>query len=211
MSRLPRLSAVFTGRDTTYFDLFEAGAANAAKAAATLQEFLAEFPDRPELFAAIRQLEHDGDKITHDVIQHLNQTFVTPLEREDILDLVSVLDDVVDLIEEAADYLGLYRIEAPTAQAEELVRLLVAATSEIVKAMPNLRTFADLNKYTVEVNRLENEGDRVVREAIASLFDGGIDPMMVIRWKDIYERLEGALDACERVADILAGIVIKNA
>ena len=211
MSRLPRLAAVFTGRDTTYFDLFEAAAHNAAKSATTLEEFLHEFPDRPDLFAAIRQLEHDGDKITHDVIHHLNQTFVTPLEREDILDLVSAMDDVVDLIEEAADYLGLYRIEAPTAQAEELVKLLVAATSQLAKAMPSLRTFADINVYTVEVNRLENEGDRVVREAIASLFDGGIDPMVVIRWKDIYERLEGALDACERVADILAGIVIKNA
>ena len=107
-------------------------------------------------------------------------------------------------------YLGLYQIEAPMEQAQRLAHILVQATREIANAMPRLRSFQDLTHFTVEVNRLENDGDRIAREAIASLFNGGIDPMVVIRWKDIFERLEEAIDACEYVANTLAGIVIKN-
>jgi uncharacterized protein Yka (UPF0111/DUF47 family) len=117
---------------------------------------------------------------------------------------------VVDFTEEVADYLGLYKIEAPMEQAQDLARVLHAAARQIAEAMPRLRGFRDISHYTVELNRLENDGDRIVREAIASLFDTGIDPMVVIRWKDIFERLEEAIDATEHVANILQGIVIKN-
>ena len=129
------------------------------------------------------------------MIHRLNQTFVTPIDREDILELASALDDVVDFTEEVADYLGLYKIEAPMEQAQRMAHILVQATRQIAEAMPRMRDFDDISHFTVEVNRLENDGDRVVREAIASLFDAGIDPMIVIRWKDIFERLEDAIDA----------------
>jgi uncharacterized protein Yka (UPF0111/DUF47 family) len=135
---------------------------------------------------------------------------VTPIDREDILELASALDDVVDLTEEVADYMGLYRIEAPMEQAQRLAHILVQATRQVAEALPRMRGFKDLAHYTVEINRLENDGDRVTREAMASLFEGGIDPMVVIRWKDIFERLEEAIDACEHVANVLESITIKN-
>jgi uncharacterized protein Yka (UPF0111/DUF47 family) len=117
----------------------------------------------------------------------------------------------VDFTEEVADYLGLYKIEAPMEQAQQLTKVLHQAARQIEQALPRLRSFKDLSHYTVEINRLENDGDRITREAIAALFDNGIDPMVVIRWKDIYERLEEAIDATEHVANIIEGIVIKNA
>src|SRR4051812_18486675 len=171
---------------------------------------LSTWPDRKELARDILVCEQEGDRITHDIIHRLNATFVTPIDREDILALASAFDDIVDYTEEVADYLGLYKIEAPMSQAQVLARILLDATRQLAEAIPRLRGFKDISHYTVEVNRLENDGDRVVREAIASLFDNGIDPMVVIRWKDIFERLESAIDATEHTANILEGIVIKN-
>jgi uncharacterized protein len=205
-----RLSSVLAPRDREFFDLFEEAGGNIRRAAGLLEEMLRDYPDRSELARDILICEQDGDRITHDIIQRLNQTFVTPIDREDIYELASALDDVVDYTEEVADYLGLYKIEAPMSQAQELARVLHAAGRQISEAMPRLRGFKDISHYTVEINRLENDGDRITREAIASLFDNGIDPMVVIRWKDIFERLEEAIDATEHVANILQGIVIKN-
>ena len=176
-----------------------------------LDEMLAEYPERRGLAQEILACEHAGDQITHEIIRRLNQTFVTPIEREDILQLTSSLDDIVDYTEEVADYLGLYRIEAPMEQAQTLAALLRSATAQIAAAIPLVRGFKDISEHTVEVHRLENQADRIVREAIASLFEVGIDPMVVIRWKDIFERLENAIDSTERTAYILEGIVIKNA
>ncbi|HEY7934996.1 MAG TPA: DUF47 family protein, partial [Solirubrobacteraceae bacterium] len=136
---------------------------------------------------------------------------VTPIDREDILELTSALDDIVDFIEEIADYLGLYKIDAPMEQAQRLAEILLQATRQIDQAIPLVRSFRDISAQTVETHRLENEGDRVVREAVAALFEGNADPMVVIRWKDIFERLENAIDATEKTAFILEGIVIKNA
>jgi predicted phosphate transport protein (TIGR00153 family) len=205
-----RLPSVIASRDREFFDLFEEAGGNILRAAALLEEMLRDFPESNQLAREILICEQDGDRITHDIIQRLNQTFVTPIDREDIYELASALDDVVDFTEEVADYLGLYKIEAPMAQAQDLARVLHAAARQIAEAMPRLRGFRDISHYTVELNRLENDGDRIVREAIASLFDNGIDPMVVIRWKDIFERLEEAIDATEHVANILQGIVIKN-
>ena len=171
---------------------------------------LRSYPERADLARDILICEQEGDRITHDIIQRLNQTFVTPIDREDIYALSSALDDIVDYTEEVADYLGLYKIEAPMQQAQDLAEVLHLASRQISEALPRLRGFKDLSHYTVEINRLENDGDRIVREAIASLFDNGIDPMVVIRWKDIFERLENAIDSTERVANIIEGIVIKN-
>ena len=205
-----RLSSVLAPRDRQFFDLFEEAGGNIERAASLLENMLVSFPERNDLAREILICEQDGDRITHDIIQRLNQTFVTPIDREDIYALASALDDVVDYTEEVADYLGLYKIEAPMSQAQDLAHVLQAASRQIAEAMPRLRGFKDISHYTVEINRLENDGDRITREAIASLFDNGIDPMVVIRWKDIFERLEEAIDATERVANILEGIVIKN-
>jgi predicted phosphate transport protein (TIGR00153 family) len=205
-----RLSSVLAPRDREFFDLFEEAGGNILRAAGLLEEMLMDFPERSDLARDILICEQDGDRITHDIIQRLNQTFVTPIDREDIYGLASALDDVVDYTEEVADYLGLYKIEAPMEQAQSLAHVLHAAARQISEAMPRLRGFKDISHYTVEINRLENDGDRITREAIASLFDTGIDPMVVIRWKDIFERLEEAIDATEHVANILEGIVIKN-
>ncbi len=205
-----RLPSVLATRDRQFFDLFEEAGGNILRAARLLEEMLEDFPEHNELAREILICEQEGDRITHDIIQRLNQTFVTPIDREDIHELSSALDDVVDYTEEVADYLGLYKIEAPMAQAQDLAKVLHAAARQIAEAMPRLRGFRDISHYTVEINRLENDGDRIVREAIASLFDTGIDPMVVIRWKDIFERLEEAIDATEHVANILEGIVIKN-
>jgi predicted phosphate transport protein (TIGR00153 family) len=205
-----RLSSILAPGDREFFDLFEEAGGNILRAAGLLESMLVTFPERNELARDILICEQDGDRITHDIIQRLNQTFVTPIDREDIYALASALDDVVDYTEEVADYLGLYKIEAPMSQAQDLAHVLHAAARQISEAMPRLRGFKDISHYTVEINRLENDGDRITREAIASLFDNGIDPMVVIRWKDIFERLEEAIDATEHVANILEGIVIKN-
>ena len=207
---MARLSQVFVPNDRQFFDLFEEAAGNILRAADLLDQMLAAWPERAGLARDILVCEHEGDRITHDIVQRLNQTFVTPIDREDIYELASALDDIIDLAEEVADFLGLYKVEAPMEQAQRLAHILLQSSRQIAEAMPRMRKFDDISHYTVELHRLENDGDRVVREALAALFEGGIDPMVVVRWKDIYERLEAAIDATERVANVLQGIVIKN-
>ena len=211
MPRMPRLSQMFMPKDREFFDLFESAATNVVRGADLLDQMLRNYPEKADLARDILICEQEGDRITHDAIHRLNNTFVTPIDREDIILLVSALDDIIDLTEEVADYLGLYKIEAPMEQAQRLAHILLEATRKIAEAMPGLRGFQDMDGYTTEIHRLENDGDRIVREGVASLFEGGIDPMVVIRWKDLFERLEEAVDACERVANVLQGIVIKNA
>ncbi len=171
---------------------------------------LTTYPEHGELAREILLAEQEGDRITHDIIHKLYATFVTPIDREDILALASGLDDILDFTEEVADFLGLYRIEAPMAQAIEFAKVLHQACRQIAEALPRLRTQSDLSHYVVEIHRLENDGDRLERMALASLFERAVDPMMVIRWKDVFERLEQAIDATEQVANTLQGIVLKN-
>jgi predicted phosphate transport protein (TIGR00153 family) len=208
---MARLTHLFAPADREFFDLFEEAGTNTVRAADLLDQLLRNWPDNKELGRELLICEQEGDRITHDLIRKVNNTFVTPIEREDILTLASALDDIVDFTEEAADYLNLYRIEAPMEQSQRLSHVLLQCTRQIAEAIPRLRGFNDINHYVVEINRLENDGDRITREAVASLFDGGIDPMVVIRWKDIFERLEAAIDACEKVAHIMESVVIKNA
>jgi predicted phosphate transport protein (TIGR00153 family) len=207
---MSRLSQVLVSRDRQFFDLFEEAAGNNQRAADLLDQMLRSYPDKADLARDILICEQEGDRITHDIIRRLNEMFVTPIDREDIYSLASALDDIADYTEEVADFLGLYKIEAPFEQSQRMAHVLLQCTRQLSEAMPRLRDFDDISHFTVEVNRLENDGDRIVREALAALFDDGIDPMVVIRWKDIYERLENAIDACETVANILEGIVIKN-
>jgi uncharacterized protein len=207
---MARLSQVFAPRDRQFFDLFEEAAGNIVRAAGLLKEMLTDYPDKADLVRDILICEQDGDRITHEIIQRINQTFVTPIDREDILALASALDDVVDFTEETADYFGLYKIEAPMDQSIQMADVLEQACRQVQQTVPRLRELKDISHHTVEIHRLENDGDRIVREAMASLFDGGIDPMVVIRWKDIFEKLEHAIDSTEQVANILEGIAIKN-
>jgi uncharacterized protein len=205
---MARLSLV--PKDREFFRLFDEAGSNILRAAQLLDQLMKSWPEAGGLGRDILICEQEGDRITHDIIHRLNSTSVTPIDREDIFALASGLDDVVDFTEEAADFMGLYNIEAPMEQAQALTRILEESCRNIAQALTRLRGFQDLNHYLVEVNRLENEGDRITREALASLFRGGIDPMVVIRWKDIFDRLEAAIDACEKVANILEGIVVKH-
>ena len=207
---MARLSQLFAPKEREFFDLFEEAGSNIVRAAELLERMLDQWPDHGELARDVVVCEQEGDRITHDIIQRLNTTFVTPIDREDIYALASALDDIVDYTEEVSDFLSLYRIEAPMVQAQQLASILHHSCRAVAGAIPRLRTFKDIHHYTVEINRYENEGDRVLREALASLFEAGIDPMLVIRWKDIFERLEDAVDATETVSNILEGIVIKN-
>jgi predicted phosphate transport protein (TIGR00153 family) len=199
-------------RDRAFFDLFVEAGENTLRAALLLREMLDTWPDDPSGLARdILKAEQEGDRITHDIVQRLNTTFITPMDREDIYALATNLDDIVDYIEEGADFLGLYQIEAPMEQAQAMAEVLVNSCEQLNGALANLRGFKDLDRYWIEIHRLENDGDRISRDAVASLFANGIDPMVVIRWKDIFDVLERAIDATETSAHILEGIVIKNA
>jgi predicted phosphate transport protein (TIGR00153 family) len=193
------------------FNLFDEAGANILRAAELLGRLLDEWPEHEELGREILICEQEGDRITHDLIQLLNRKISVPIDREDVYGLASALDDIVDYTEEAADFLGLYGIEAPMDQAQQLSDVLRDACRNLAAALSRLGELGDLHHYLVEVHRLENEGDRITREALASLFANGIDPMVVIRWKDIFERIEQAIDACERAANILETIIVKHA
>ncbi len=197
-------------RDRTFFELFVEAGQNTLQAARLLDEMMGTWPDAGDIGREILKAEQEGDRITHDIVQRLNTTFVTPIDREDIYALATQMDDIVDYTEEAADFLGLYNIEAPMAQAQALTKVLVAACEQLSQGLEHLREFKGLEKYWIEIHRLENEGDRISRDAVASLFSNGIDPMVVIRWKDMFAVLENAIDATETAAQIIEGIVIKN-
>jgi predicted phosphate transport protein (TIGR00153 family) len=198
-------------KDRVFFDLFNEAGQNTVRAARLLKQMLEEWPDERGLAREILLAEQEGDRITHDIFQRLNTTFVTPIDSEDIYGLATKLDDIVDYTEETADFMGLYSIEAPMDQALELADVLVKSCEQLSLALEHLRAFKGLERYWIEIHRLENDGDRLYRDAVASLFANGIDPMVVIRWRDIFLRLERAVDATEGAAHILEGIVIKNA
>ena len=198
-------------KDRAFFDLFAEGGQNTLRTAKLLRDMLERWPDEGGLLTDILKAEQEGDRITHDIIQRLNTTFVTPIDREDIHTLATQMDDIVDYIEEAADFMGLYRIEAPMDQSLALAEVLVKSCEQLYGLLQNLRGFKDLEHYWIEIHRLENDGDRIYRDAVASLFADRIDPMVVIRWRDIFLRLERAIDATETSASIVEGIVIKNA
>ena len=199
-------------RTSEFYDLFARAGANALEAARKAETRFREYPNGSVTQADVKEIEHTGDRITHDIIQLLNTQYVTPFDREDIYGLATAIDDIVDLIEEASDLLELYGTESATRHALEQCRILVAAVEWLERALRELKGFRRAQPALVEVKRLEDEGDRVVRDAIADLFrDARIDPLVVIRWKDIYDALEGAIDACETAANVLANIVVKNA
>jgi uncharacterized protein len=198
-------------KDRVFFDLFAEGGQNTLRTAKLLRDLLERWPDEGGLATDILKAEQEGDRITHDIIQRLNTTFVTPIDREDIYALATQMDDIVDHIEEVADFMGLYSIEAPMDQSQALADVLVKSCEQLYGLLQNLRGFKNLDHYWIEIHRLENDGDRIYRDAIASLFADRIDPMVVIRWRDVFLRLERAIDSTETSASIVEGIVIKNA
>jgi uncharacterized protein len=213
MTRGDRVLRVFASapRYESFYSLFERAGANVEQATAMLAELIKQWPDDgARLRFELKELETHGDRITHDVIQHLNVKAATPFAVSDAHDLISELDDVVDLAEEVADFMGLYRIEAATEQAIALASVLEQAGRELAAALTRLRRPVDLRPHIVALDELEHEGDRLERDALSSLFEGGIDPMVVIRWKDIYERLEAAIDASHHAGNTLEGVIVKN-
>jgi predicted phosphate transport protein (TIGR00153 family) len=197
-------------KDREFFPLLEQAGANVQRAGGLLSQLMQAWPDSDGLQREILICEQEGDRITHDIIHRLNTTSApTPIAREDIHELACAIDDVIDFTEEAADFLGLYHVEAPMEQAQELAVVLQEACRGLAQALAELRTF-DLNHHFIEIDRLENEGDRITREALGALFAKGIDPMVVICWKDIFERIEQAIDACEHASNLLEGICLKQ-
>jgi predicted phosphate transport protein (TIGR00153 family) len=201
-------------REENFFELFEAAAENAHKASSELLELLEKYDDVPARAKRIKDLEHAGDKITHDAIERLNTTFITPMDREDIHELVVRVDDIVDLIDTAVHRMVLYKIGKPTNDAVELARCLKHATMLVVEVMPLLRDMKNsraIAEKCIAIKTQENDADRINHHAIAALFESRPDPLEVIKWKDVYEELEAATDRCEDVANVLDSIVLKNA
>jgi predicted phosphate transport protein (TIGR00153 family) len=198
-------------RERRFYDLFEQQAAVIVRSAGLLEQALTDVANLPTLQRQIKDLEHRGDELTHEIIRALNQTFVTPFDREDIYALAAGLDDILDYIEEVADTTNLYGITAIPEPARELARLLADAVVQLEQAIGKLESGKGSEEQIIEVHRLEDVGDSVSRRAIAELFSCHHPPLEVIKLKDLYDLLEDALDRCEQVANVLEGIAIKNA
>jgi uncharacterized protein len=193
------------------YDLFCRAGDNVERTTGLLVELMSAWPDEGNrLRHELKELEQEGDRITHKVMRHLNTRAATPFPLADAHALISELDDVVDYAEEVGDFMGLYRVEAPTDQAIELTRILHAAGEEIASALHMLQDLPSVRRHIAEIDRLEDDGDRVQRDALRTLFENGIDPMVVIRWKDIYERLEDGIDAAGHVGNVLEGLLVKR-
>jgi uncharacterized protein len=199
-------------RTTEFYDLFAAVGRTAHETARLAEVRFREVPDPSVPHARVKQLEREADEIVRDIFGLLNTQYVTPFDREDISELARAVDDVVDYVEEASDLLDLYKIEAPMEQAVEQCRVLVEASAQLERALSSLRNFRGVDAAILELNRLEDEGDRIARDAIASLFeDEDVSPRTMIRWKDVFEALERAIDACETAGHAVGNIVLKNA
>ena len=200
----------FVPRTDAFYDLFAKAGANALEAARLAETRFREYPSSSVSQADVKRVETVGDGFTHDLIQLLNTQYITPFDREDIYDLAKAIDDVVDYMDEASDLLGLYKVESRLDAALEQCRVLVKIAEHLSTALAELKQLRRIEPHVVEIKRLEDEGDRIVREAIAGLFENTTDALMVIRWKDILEALEEAIDSCETAADLVGNIVVKN-
>ncbi|HEY5387574.1 MAG TPA: DUF47 family protein [Thermoleophilia bacterium] len=196
-------------KDHDYFRLFSELAANLDAAAQLLVKFMND-GDRQSIAAAILEHEHVGDKIVHDIVRRLNKSFITPIDREDIYDLVATADEVLDNIEEAVGLVLIYRIDEITSFARRQAEVIAKATPILRECMDNLEKPKGLDERIIAINSLENDGDRIEREAIASLFEGDTKCTDIIKWKDVYETLESAVDECEHVANVIESIVLKH-
>ena len=200
-----------TPQNRAFFELYTRASANAVEISRLLVELLEGFPSSDgELIRRIKEREHEGDRLTHEVVDLLNRTFVTPFERDDMYRLAGAIDDVCDHVDEAADNLGTYGVEGVPERAVAQARVIHQAAQTLDAAVQRLEGFKDSQAQLIELRRLEDEGDRLVRDAVGELFRSVQDPIAVIRWKDIHERLEEAVDALENAADVLEAILVKN-
>jgi uncharacterized protein len=199
-------------RTTEFYDLFRDAGINALEAARAVESRFREFPDSSITQAHVKEIEHQGDRITHDLVRLLNTQYITPFDREDIYQLAMAIDDVVDHLDEASDLLELYGVESCEPPAVKQSKILMEAVEHLATALGELKEMRGVQQELVHVKEHEDEGDGVLREALANLFRGpNPDPLEIIRWKDIFESLEDALDCCETAANVLANIVVKNA
>jgi len=201
-------------KEDVFFDLFEKASANAHQCTLALSEFLERFDDLEGRMRRIKELEHVGDELTHEVIDRLNQTFITPLDREDIHELACRIDDILDRVDTAVDRICLFKIPSASEESKLLARCLVRQTELVCEMMPALRKMSapeTIRAKVREVHRLESEADAIERQALVRLFENNPDPIHVIKWKNIIEVLESATDKCEDVANVIEGIVLKNA
>lgn len=198
-------------KEEAFFELFKQAAHNMIEGSRLLKDLMENCRDAVGQAQRIKEVEHVGDGITHDIARRLNQTFITPIDREDIHDLASALDDILDVIEAVADRFVLYKLTKPTAQAVKLADILYEASVAVGTGVDRLGlAHPDIKECNVQVNSLENEADRISRDAISELFEKETDPMAVIKWKEIYEALEDGTDRCEDVANILERIALKH-
>jgi hypothetical protein len=201
-------------RDEDFFGLFERHAALTVEGAKEMQRLVLGDPNLRARAARIKEIEHETDVITHTCVERLHKTFITPLDRDDIQRLITRMDDVMDYIESASAAVMLYELTEMTAPARALADVLVRATETVALAVAGLKTVKrpdTILKACIEVNRLENEGDEILRSALADLFRGASDPLFVLKWKEVYEALENATDRCEDVANIIEGVVLEHA
>ncbi len=203
----------FFPKETDFFGMFESAAQNLKKGALLLVEMMENFSDASFKAKQIYEIEQEGDMLTHEVMRTLNKTFLTPVDREDIHSLISRTDDILDLIWATADRAILFKLNSSTHEAIELSETLLETIEYIAKSVTALKKkkYSYVQEHCIEINRLENRGDRIFRAALAKLFDEIKDPILVIKWKEVYEHLEEGLDKCEDVADILESIVLKHA
>jgi uncharacterized protein len=199
-----------TPQKREFFDLFTQASANAQAIARALVDLLDGWPENRDALRDIRELEHEGDRLTHEVVNLLNRTFVTPFDRDDMYRLASVIDDVCDHVDEAADNIDAYEVRAVPEKAREQAEVIHRAASRLHEAVERLEGFKGSDRQLLALRELEDEGDTLSREAVAELFRSGADPLTIIRWKDIHEQLEEAVDACENAADVLEAILVKN-
>jgi predicted phosphate transport protein (TIGR00153 family) len=199
-------------KEVRFFDEFERQSANIIRAAGLLRELIHNFADARAKAHAIKEVEHEGDQITHEIVKRLNTTFITPLDREDIYALATRLDDVLDFIEASAERLVVYRVKEPTSACRAMAEVIVKITAATDRAIRCLRALdAGYHPHIMEVNRLENEADALLRDSLVALFEENTDPIDVIKWKEIYETLEVVTDRCEDVANVIEGIILKMA
>jgi len=199
-------------REVRFFDLFDRQSEHIIRAAGVLHELVHNFSDARAKAHAIKEIEHQGDLITHEIVKRLNTTFITPIDREDVHALATRLDDVLDYIEAAAERLVVYRIKEPTSACRAMAEVIVQQTHSMDRAIKCLRTMdQSFHEHAVEVNRLENTADALLRDSLAALFEEQGDPIEVIKWKEIYETMEIVTDRCEDVANVIEGIILKMA
>jgi len=208
------LASLFPRGGTEFFDFFERHAGKTLQAARLLRDMLEAPKDVERDAAQIKSIEHEGDEITHRTIEMLHQTFLTPIDRSDIHELISRLDDILDLIDSTAERIWLYQLRMVEPEAISLATVLINAVAEVQKAMTQLRNLTDrggIIRTCMEINRYENEGDELIRKAVARLFNENDDAIHVMKWKEIYDYLEDAVDRCEDVANVLEGVALEYA